>query len=242
MSTNVRVLSTKQTADPADLGAVLFGRTRRLVLAWLLGHPDESYYMRQIARQTGAALGGVQRELDALVGAGIVRRSVQGRQVYFQADRQSPVFPELQRLLLKTAGAADVLRGALAPYAKKIAAAIIFGSAARGALGRTSDLDLIIVGDISMYDVVEAMADAQQYLGREVNPTIYPLDEFQTKYRRGDHFLTTVLREPHVFILGSPNELAGLGAKRLVDGPPAEPSGDSRSPRRGRTRPRRQRR
>ncbi len=105
-------MSTTSRASRVETepGPVLFGQTRLRVLGWLYGHPEETFYLRQIVRQTGAAHGAVQRELATLTGAGLLRRTVAGRQVYFQADRGSPIFPELQALLMKTTGAVEVLR------------------------------------------------------------------------------------------------------------------------------------
>jgi predicted nucleotidyltransferase len=220
----------RQGPTPRDPGAVLFGQTRRRVLAWLLGHADEAFYLRQIVRQTGAAHGAVQRELNALTSAGILQRTVAGRQVYFQADRASPVFPELRLLLLKTTGAVDVLREALAPLADRIALAFVFGSAVRGDLDNHSDIDLLVVGDAPFAAVVDALNPAQQRLGREVNPTVYPPAEFREKICSGHHFLTSVLREPHQFVIGGSDELGGLGAERLADGPPEQRERDPRSP------------
>lgn len=222
------------TAGSADAGyrepaTVLFGRTRRRVLGWLLGHPDEAFYLRQIARQAGVGLGAVQRELDLLTRAGLLRRTVQGRQVYFRANRESPIFPELRALFLKTAGVADVLRKALRPLTARVLVAFVFGSATRGELRPGSDIDLLVVGDLAFESVVVALAGAQRRLGRDVNPTVYSPTEFRGKVRAGDHFLTTVLREPRVFVLGGPDELDGLGAKRLADSSPNEPQRDTRS-------------
>lgn len=63
----------------STLSETLFGRTRSAVLAILFGHIDESYYMRQLARMTGIALGPVQRELRQLVDAGLVTKKTIGR-------------------------------------------------------------------------------------------------------------------------------------------------------------------
>jgi len=208
--------TTKRTLD-ADPGTLLFGKTRRQMLAWLYGHPDERFYLRQLARHTGSALGAVQRELQSLSRAGLVTRTVDGRQVYFQANRESPVFPELQQLLLKTVGAVDLIRQALAPIAPLIQIAFIYGSAAKGTVRASSDIDLAVVGSTSFNDVVLALADAQHRLGRDVNPTVYPVDEFRKKVRTGHHFLTTILREPKVFIIGSDHELVRLAEKQVVD-------------------------
>jgi len=226
-------MSTDAARGNEDPGSILFGQTRRRVLAWLLGHPDEAFYLRQIVRQTGAAQGAVQRELEALTRTGILRRTVQGRQVYFQANRDSPIFPELQALVLKTAGAFQVLRAALAPLRERIRVAFIFGSAARAELRSASDIDLLVAGDVSFEDVVTAVAEAQSRIGRDVNPTVYPVAEFRAKVREGHHFLTTVVAEPKLFLIGGPNELGGLGEERVVDRAPDQ---RRRSPRPARSR------
>ena len=221
---------------------VLFGSTRRRVLGWLLGHADQAYYLRQIARQTRTAVGAVQRELEQLTDAGLLRRTVQGRQVYFQANREAPIFPELQGLFAKTAGLTDVLREALAPLGERVLVAFVFGSAARGELRAASDIDLLVVGDAPFQDVVGALSGAQERIGRDINPTVYPPLELRTKLRAKHHFLATILSEPRMFIIGGDDELAGLGAKRLADKTPDQPKRDTRPATGRRARPRRQRR
>jgi predicted nucleotidyltransferase/DNA-binding transcriptional ArsR family regulator len=228
--------TTHTTLDhPAEPGALLFGKTRRQLLAWLYGHPDERFYLRQLVRQTGAAQGAVQRELQSLYGAALVTRTVDGRQVYFQANRESPVFTELRQLLLKTAGAVEIIRQTLAPIAPSIQIAFIYGSAAKGTVRASSDIDLLLVGDASFSEVVSALADAQHRLGRDVNPTVYPVDEFNKKVRAGHHFLTTVLRESKVFIIGSEHELGRLAEKRVVDPAPDQRPRSRRPARRRRS-------
>ena len=211
----------------------LFGRTRRQVLAWLYGHADERFYLRQLARLTGAAQGAMQRELTALTRAGLVTRALEGRQVYFQANRESPIFPELQQLLLMTAGATEIIRTALAPLSESIQVAFVHGSAAKGTLRAASDIDLLVVGRVSFGEVVSALGDAQERLGRDINPTVYPADEFARKLRSGHHFLTTVLREPKTFIIGTDHEFDRLAEKRLADRTP-DKRARNRRPVRGR--------
>jgi predicted nucleotidyltransferase len=190
--------------DPA---AVLFGSTRRRVLGWLLGHADEEYYLRELVRHTGGAVGAVQRELEQLTAAGLVRREVRGKQVYFQANRNAAIFPELQGLFAKTTGLVDILREALIPLADRVHAAFVFGSAARGELHASSDIDLLIVGAASFGDVISAIQGAEKRLGRDVNPTAYSLDEFRAKVDGKHHFLTTVLAEPKMFVIGGDENL-----------------------------------
>ena len=76
-----------------NLSGALFGKTRRAVLALLYAHPDEAFYLREVAREADAGQGSVQRELARLTKAGIVERIERGRQVYYQANRACPIRP-----------------------------------------------------------------------------------------------------------------------------------------------------
>jgi DNA-binding transcriptional ArsR family regulator len=98
----VTIVTNMSTAlTNSNLSAVLFGQTRRAILALLYGHPDEAYYLRQLARSGGLGLGAVQREVKRLSEAGILRRTVRGHQVYYQANPDCPVFAELKGLMGK---------------------------------------------------------------------------------------------------------------------------------------------
>ena len=202
-----------QHVSPAT---ALFGRTRRAVLALMYGRPDESFYVRQIVRAVGSGRGAVQRELRRLTAAGILTRSTRGRQIHYQANRDCPVFAELQSLLMKTTGVADVLRAALSHLSDRVQVAFVYGSVADGRLKADSDVDVIVVGAVTFGQVVSALSPAHETLGREVNPSVYPLAEFRNRVVHGDHFVTTVLRGPRIFLVGGERELAGLGETRLA--------------------------
>lgn len=165
---------------PRDsIAEALFGKTRRRVLALLYGRPDESFYLRQITRETGTGIGSVQRELERLTGAGLLARDPVGNQVHFRANRDSPVFEEFHGLMKKTAGLAGVIRSALVKLEQKIHVAFVFGSVAKGSHSTYSDVDLLIVGDLGLRDVVPLLSPVQDQLGREVNPTVYRPEEFR---------------------------------------------------------------
>jgi len=192
------------------LGTTLFGKTRRAVLSLLYGHPDESFYLRQLARMTGVGMGSLQRELKQLSEAGIIIRSEIGRQAFFKANPDCPLFRELRDIITKTFGVADILREALSSLADKIRAAFIFGSMASGEFSQSSDVDVMVIGDISFADVVSALSPVQEVLSREINPSVYPPKEFQAKLSEEQHFLKSVLNSPKIFIIGNKNELNEL--------------------------------
>jgi len=192
------------------LGTTLFGKTRRAVLALLYGHPDESFYLRQLARMTGVGMGALQRELKQLSEAGIIVRSDIGRQAFFKANPDCPVFPELRDLIIKTFGVADVLRQALAHWSDKILTAFIFGSMVGGEINQSSDVDVMVIGDISFAEVVSALSPVQEILSREINPSVYPPGEVKARLFEKQHFLRSVLDSPKIFIIGNKNELDEL--------------------------------
>src|SRR6202163_1281694 len=112
--------------------ARLFGATRQAVLSLFFSHPDQRYYQRQVIRTIGLGSGAVQRDLQHLTSAGVLTRTVEGRQTYYQANPKSPVFSELRSLIRKTFGVAEVLRISLEKLAPQITVAFVYGSVARG--------------------------------------------------------------------------------------------------------------
>jgi uncharacterized protein len=196
------------------LSDTLFGRTRGAVLAVLYGHAGESYYLRQLARMTGIALGPVQRELRQLVDAGLVTKRIQGTQTLFTANSSSPIFAEMRSIVAKTVGMHDVLLTALSPLKSKIDIAFIYGSVARSGETAQSDIDLMVVGTARFADVVERIADVQKTLNREINPTVYTAKEFSNKLR--GNFLKTVLGGKKLFIIGDEDDLRELGCQPVA--------------------------
>ena len=213
MDTIVTTMDTVRTSGDGGL----FGKTRAAALGLLLMRPDERFHLRQIARLAGGGLGAVQRELAALTRMGILRREESGRQVYYQADRSSPIFGELAALLVKTSGVADVIRRALEPLRTRIALAMLFGSFAAGAQHAASDVDLLVVADpreLTFAELAKALAPAQARLGREVNPSFYPPAELRRKWAAGHHFIRSVLGGEKVFLIGDQDELRRVVGKR----------------------------
>ena len=198
----------------STLSNTLSGRTRGAVLAVLFGHVGDSYYLRQLARVTGIALGPVQRELRQLVDAGLVTKKTLGTQALYSANEASPVFDEMRNLVAKTVGIHDVLRAALHPLESKIQLAFVYGTVARSRESQRSDVDLMIVGGVHFANVVDRIANAQKTLNREINPTVYTVNEFKSKMR--GNFLKTVLGEKKLFIIGDENVLGELGHQSMA--------------------------
>lgn len=193
------------------LSKVLFGQTRRSVLALLFGHADEQFYLREIARRGGTGIGATQRELGQLTEAGLISRVRRGHQIYYQANRKNPIFSELKSILVKTSGVRGILLEGLTSLEDRIKLAFVFGSIARGEEKASSDVDLMVVGEVSFTDVVSALGQIEAKLGREVNPTVYGPEEFREKLAVKNHFLSTIAKEKKLFVIGDEREFRRLG-------------------------------
>ena len=200
------------------VGPNLFGRTRSALLALLYGHADQSFYLRQLVRAVGAGHGALQRELKHLTDMGLVVRRVQGNQVLYQANSQSPIFLEIKSLITKSVGTHDAIRSALVSLGSEIQIAFVYGSVARGEEKASSDIDLMVVGAVSLDEILDAVGPLEKSLRRPVNPTIYSLQELKERIRAGNHFLRSLATNKKVFLIGDENGFREAGGTRLVEG------------------------
>jgi len=204
MGTIIPIMGTKKTS----LGEVLFTKTQRRVLGLLFGNPGRSYYANEIVRFAGAGIGTVQRELERLAAAQLLTVTKRGNQKHYQANREAPIFEELRGIVLKTFGVADHLRAALAPLAKRIRAAFIYGSIARGTDTASSDIDVLILSDdLAFPDAIQALTKAEHEIGRSVNPSVYGMDEWRRKFLEEGGFLRRVMEQPRIYLVGSDEDL-----------------------------------
>jgi predicted nucleotidyltransferase len=191
-----------------SLGSVLFTKTQRRVLGLLFGNPGRSYYANEIVRYAGAGIGAVHRELERLAGVRLLTVSKIGNQKHYQANRDAPIFEELCGIVLKTFGIADLLRDALAPLAKRIDAAFIYGSVARQADTAGSDIDVMIVSDaLSFPDVMPALTKAEDAIMRAVNPSVLGRKEWRRKATEAGGFVQRVMQQPRIYLIGSDDDL-----------------------------------
>ncbi|PWB52427.1 MAG: transcriptional regulator [Nitrosomonadales bacterium] len=194
------------------LGDALFSKTQRQVLGLLLGNPGRSYYAKEIVRFAGVGIGSVQRELEKLAGVGLLTVTQIGNQKHYQANRAAPIYEELRGIVLKTFGLADVLRDALAPFADRIRVAFVYGSVARATDTASSDIDVLIVSSSLTYsDVVTHLADTEAQLGRPVSPTLYKPADFARKLAGDNAFLSRVLDQPKIFLIGIADDIPKPG-------------------------------
>jgi predicted nucleotidyltransferase len=205
VSYTILILSTivlEMRTTVTSVGDLLFGQTRGRVLSLLYGAADETFFVRQIARQVETSVGTVQRELGLLTDVGLIKRSAVGIQVFYQANQMHPEFPELRALLAKTMGVFQMLKTALVPLSSRIDLAFVYGSVARAEENATSDIDLMVIGAISLDEVLDAVGLVEEQLRRPVSPTIYSLEDMSSGLHEDNHFLQSLKKCKKVFLIG----------------------------------------
>jgi predicted nucleotidyltransferase len=204
-------IKTAAIAPPpigTSLAEALFSGTQQRVLGLLFGQPDRSFYATELIALAGAGSGAVQRELARLAQSGLVTVRPVGNQKHYQANPDSPIYSELCGIARKTVGLAEPLREALALMAAQIKAAFVFGSIAKQQDTARSDIDLMIVSDSLSYgDTFLALETASAQLGRAVNSTIYTQKELAKRIKLGEAFVTRVLAQPKVWLIGGEDDL-----------------------------------
>lgn len=193
-----------------SIADALFSGSQSRLFRWLFGQPERSFHLSELRRLTGLGSASLQRELRKLTDAGLVSSERVGNLRRFQANPKSPVLGELVALTRKTLALEPMLRGALSPLIPRLRAAWVFGSVAKQADTATSDIDVMVIGeDLALGEVLERLLPLEAELGRKINPTCYSPAEFERRRAEPDSFVSRVLAQPILSLIGEVDEFAG---------------------------------
>jgi len=192
-----------------SIATALFSDSQSRVFRWLFGQPDRQFHLSELRRLTGLGSASLQRELNRLAKAGLVRSERIGNLRRFQANPQSPVFSELIALTRKTLGVEPLLREALLPLAPSLKAAWIYGSVAKRTDTAQSDIDVMLISEnLLLGDILERLVPLEAQLGRKINPTCYSPADFERRLAEPDSFVNRVMTQPVLSLIGDAHESA----------------------------------
>lgn len=191
------------------LAELLSSRGRAEIFRLLFGPVSRELHVRELERQTGLADATVRQELKKLTRIGVVESRRDGNRTYYRANAQHPLYADIRNLVLKTSGLADVLREALGDSGIRLA--FVFGSIADDKEKAHSDVDLMVIGTISLRQLGKRLSGITARIGREVNPHVLTPEEFARRVQARDHFITSVLATPRLFVIGGEDELRAMG-------------------------------
>jgi uncharacterized protein len=194
-----------------ELTTLIGSKTRAEIFRLLFQRAGTELYLRELHRRTGLSIRPVQQELSKLAQIGLVKLRNDGNRIYYAANTEHPLFPEIRGLVEKTSGVSELLEEALAGPGVELA--FIFGSVGAGKARPDSDLDLFVVGDIGLRTVVKRLSGMSERAGRVINSHVMNKVEFSRKVQKKDHFISNVLGAQRLFVIGTEDELRRLGKK-----------------------------
>ena len=191
------------------LSEILSSKIRGEIFRLLFGTIAEELHMREIERRSGYAIGTIQTELKKLLRLDLVKKRKDGNRLYYRANRENPLYPDIRNLVLKTIGLVDILKNALREDSK-INIAFVFGSIARQEETAGSDVDLMVIGKLGLRKLTGMLSGVSGQISREINPHVLRVHEFIKRKTNREHFITQVLEAPKIFLIGNANDLEAM--------------------------------
>jgi predicted nucleotidyltransferase len=178
--------------------------TRAEIMRILFNGEGREHYLREIEKITHVHISSLQKEVKHLVSIDLIKARKDGNRIYYKANSEHPIYPDLVSIVEKTVGVIALLKEKLND--SKIECAFLFGSMARNKEKAASDIDLVVIGDLGMRTLTKFLSGLQEKVGREINPHVYTKEEFKKRLKLKDHFIISVLKEEIKPIIGSVNE------------------------------------
>ena len=191
------------------LSEILSSRSRAAIFKLLFSGMEKELHVREIQRRSTLNDSTIRQELRKLVRLDLVKGRKDSNRIYYRANKENPLYPELRNLVIKTTGVADVLREALRDG--RIQLAFVFGSIAGGEETAGSDVDLLVIGEIGFRDLSELLSGSSEEIGREINPYVMKKDEYRKRVKSSEHFISHILKSPKIFIVGTDHDLEAMG-------------------------------
>ena len=193
---------SRTMAKPDGVLKQLFSSALRVrVLSWLFLRPGESFHVRGLASTIKESPGTLARELANLENAGIVISRRVGNQKHYSLNMDSPIHGDLRNVFLKTTGAGQEIRADLESV-PGVEIAFIYGSFAAGDATAQSDIDLMIVGEVSDRKIALIVSRIERHLRREINYTLFSRSEVEKRLGRQGDFVHEVFTGPRVLLIG----------------------------------------
>jgi len=184
----------------------LFGsKTRISLLSKLLMNPDKNFYIRELSRELNIPYGMLYKEVKNLISLGILNEEKKGKLTLISANKNLPYFAELKNLMIKTVGLGDLLKATLSAL-KEIRYALIYGSFATGDESESSDIDLLIVGNTTEENMLNAIGQIEKEVGREINYILWNHEEFMRRVKSHHHLLSDIANKPIIMLVGEEDE------------------------------------
>jgi DNA-binding transcriptional ArsR family regulator len=191
----------------ADLKDFIISRVRVKMLGLFFTNPDEMYYVREITRNIKEEINAVRRELDRMLGSGILKSEQRGNRLYYFLNKKYLYFQELHQMVVKSTGLGKKIRR-LRRKLGQIDFVMFSGRYTRGLNPMQDEVEVLVIGDVVLPELQALMKEEEKRLGREVNYAVFDSQEFDFRKTRRDPFVMDILYNTRVMVIGNEDEFA----------------------------------
>jgi predicted nucleotidyltransferase len=197
-----------QIKKKSSLERLFRSKTLILILKLLFLNSTREFHLNAISNMIGVSASTVYKELDNVYPLGLVSRTKKGSMVFYRINKGSIVYEELRRVFLKFELADELITQELEKYPIKYA--LIYGSFARGTETETSDIDLLVVGNVGPDLIYGSVSKLETKIGREINVTVWTEDEFDQRVKEKIALLQNIAKNPIIMVRGDEKEFTRL--------------------------------
>lgn len=183
----------------------MISRVRVKIIKMFFNQPEEMFYVREITRQTKEEINAVRRELDKMLGYGLLSSEQRGNRLYYQLNKRYIFFQELQQMVVKATGLGLKFRK-LRRKLGTVDFVMFSGRFVRRLSPRQDEVDVLVIGDLVLPELEALIKEEEQKLGREIRVTVFDKNEFEFRKTRRDPFVIDVLYGSRVMVIGSEDE------------------------------------
>jgi len=190
----------------AKLSDFITSRVRIKLLQVFLSQPQEMFYVRQLTRLTDEEINAVRRELARMQDAGMLKSEKRGNRLYYHFRASYPFFTELLSLAVKTSPVGKLVINNRSKLGF-IKFAFISERLVRGLPRQNEEVDLVVIGKVIMPQLDQIVKKLEKKLDTEINYSSMTEDEFHYRKNRKDPFISQVLLQPRIMLIGSQEKL-----------------------------------
>ncbi len=180
----------------------MISRVRARILELFFSNVTEMYYVREITRLAKEEINAVRRELERLLGCGILRSEERGNRLYYSLNKRYPFFQEFEAMVTNSTGLGLKIRK-LQRKLGDLSFVMFSGRFVRGLQVRQGDVDMLVVGTVVLPELDVLVKEAEKRLEREINYTVLTDEEFEFRKTRRDPFIMDVLYGTRIMVIGS---------------------------------------
>lgn len=183
----------------------MISRVRVKMLKLFFINSEEMYYVRQITREINEEINAVRRELDKMLGYGLLKSEQRGNRLYYFLNKRYLYFQEIHQMVAKSSGLGKKIRK-LRRKLGTLEFVMFSGRFVRGLAPRQNEIDVLIIGDVVLPELEALIKEEEARLEREIRVAVFEKKEFDFRKTRRDPFTMDILYANRVMVIGNEDD------------------------------------